>query len=92
MKKTILVCLAILAVSHLALAQERFDIKDISFNAKCDGTPQRYIRLLASDFDESKAHDLIIGLHGHGSDRWRSPGSRSGPHSRDRDAKAVCRP
>jgi len=71
MKKTLLVCLAILAVSHSALAEDRFNVKDVSFKASCDGTTQKYVRLLGKGFDESKAHDLVVGLHGHGSDRWQ---------------------
>jgi len=70
-KKTLIVCLAILIISTLAIAEERFNVEDVSFKAKCDGTVQKYVRLLAKDFDESKAHDLVIGLHGHGSDRWQ---------------------
>ncbi len=71
MKKTFLVCLISLAVSNLALAEERFDVNDISFNAECDSSIQKYVRLLPKCFDESKQHDLIIALHGHGSDRWQ---------------------
>ena len=71
MKKIFLVCLMSLAISNLAIAEDRFDVNDISFNAKCDGTIQKYIRLLPRDFDGSKPHDLVIALHGHGSDRWQ---------------------
>lgn len=42
---------------------------DIVFRAKLDGSEQRYIRILPADFDDDAPHDLLIALHGHGSDR-----------------------
>ncbi len=71
MKKMSLIFLAALLISNSVLAENRFDVEDISFNAKCDSTIQKYVRLLPKDFDPSKPHDLIIGLHGHGSGRWQ---------------------
>ena len=54
-----------------SLGDDRFVIEDISFDASCDGTIQKYVRMLPNGFDASQSHDLIIGLHGHGSDRWQ---------------------
>jgi dipeptidyl aminopeptidase/acylaminoacyl peptidase len=71
MRKILLVCSAVLAFSQIVIAQERFDVKDISFKAKLDGTIQKYVVMLPKGFDESKNYDLVIGLHGHGSDRWQ---------------------
>jgi len=45
--------------------------QDVEFIAKLDQTPQRYVLLLPSKFDDQKPHDLLIALHGHGSDRWQ---------------------
>jgi pimeloyl-ACP methyl ester carboxylesterase len=45
--------------------------RDIAFRAQCDGTEQRYALLLPSPFDPARPHDLLIALHGHGSDRWQ---------------------
>lgn len=42
---------------------------DVAFRAALDGTEQRYIRILPPNFDKEKPHDVLIGLHGHGSDR-----------------------
>ena len=44
-------------------------ITDVAFTAVCDGAEQRYMEILPADFDPAKKHDLVIGLHGHGSDR-----------------------
>ncbi len=44
---------------------------DISFKATVDGTEQKYVLLLPVEFDAGKPHDLMIALHGHGSDRWQ---------------------
>jgi pimeloyl-ACP methyl ester carboxylesterase len=44
---------------------------DIAFSSGVDGSEQRYVELLPPDFDAVKAHDVVIALHGHGSDRWQ---------------------
>ncbi len=43
--------------------------KDVAFKADIDGTEQYYMEMLPADFDQNLKYDLIIGLHGHGSDR-----------------------
>ena len=50
---------------HGALSQP----KDIAFKAEVDGTEQYYVEMLPADFEQNKKYDLVIGLHGHGSDR-----------------------
>ncbi len=45
--------------------------RDIVFVSKLDGTEQRYVELLPPGFDATKTHDVVIALHGHGSDRWQ---------------------
>ena len=52
-------------------AEEFGTSKDIVFTARVDHSEQRYIEMLPHDFDENKSYDLIIGLHGHGADRWQ---------------------
>ncbi len=44
---------------------------DVEFVSRADGTPQRYVRLVPADFDTRTPHDVLIALHGHGSDRWQ---------------------
>jgi dipeptidyl aminopeptidase/acylaminoacyl peptidase len=43
--------------------------QEVEFKAKLDGSIQKYIIRLPKDFKPDKEHDLMIGLHGHGSDR-----------------------
>ncbi|MHB1463248.1 MAG: alpha/beta hydrolase family protein [Armatimonadota bacterium] len=44
---------------------------DVVFKAKLDGSEQRYVQMLPADFNAREKHDLLIALHGHGSDRWQ---------------------
>lgn len=44
---------------------------DVAFVARCDGTTQRYVLLLPPEFRNDTPRDLLIALHGHGSDRWQ---------------------
>jgi pimeloyl-ACP methyl ester carboxylesterase len=46
-------------------------VEDVAFTAKCDGTEQRYVLLLPAGFQPDRPHDVLIALHGHGSDRWQ---------------------
>ena len=45
--------------------------QEIDFKADFDGSIQKYIIRLPGDFDPDIEHDLMIGLHGHGSDRYQ---------------------
>lgn len=47
------------------------DPVDVEFTARCDGSKQRYVLMLPKAFDAAKERDLMIALHGHGSDRWQ---------------------
>lgn len=39
--------------------------------AASDNTVQRYVLKLPEGFDANAEHDVLIALHGHGSDRWQ---------------------
>ncbi len=54
---------------------------DVDFTAVSDGTEQRYVLVLPPGFKPEQPHDLLIALHGHGSDRWQFV----------RDARDECR-
>ncbi|MCC6124805.1 MAG: alpha/beta fold hydrolase [Pirellulales bacterium] len=43
--------------------------EDVTFTAKCDGSTQRYAAVYPAGFQADQACDLLIALHGHGSDR-----------------------
>lgn len=53
--------------AHGALGAPR----DVAFTAAVDGTEQRYVEMLPAEFDPAREHDVLIALHGHGSDRWQ---------------------
>jgi len=48
-----------------------WDPRDIEFVAKCGQTRQKYVLALPEDFSADKKHDVLLALHGHGSDRWQ---------------------
>lgn len=54
-----------------SLANEPSRERDVVFVAECDGTQQRYVLVLPADFKPEERHDVLIALHGHGSDRWQ---------------------
>ncbi len=54
---------------------------DVAFVADVDGAMERYVELLPPGFDPDERHDLLVALHGHGSDRWQFV----------RDARDECR-
>lgn len=61
----------VLAVVLTSLGDDRFRTEDVSFTADCDGTTQRYVRMLPKGFRPEMTHHVLIALHGHGSDRWQ---------------------
>lgn len=73
--------IAVLGSCLAAMAAEPFTWREVSFTARCDGTQQLYVIGLPAGFDPAKPHDLLIALHGHGSDRWQFV----------RDERAECR-
>ena len=73
MKASCCILTFILCVLPLVAAgsEDRFLLEDIEFLAKWDGTAQRYVRMLPRNFSANATHDILIALHGHGSDRWQ---------------------
>lgn len=45
--------------------------QDVAFTADVDGTAQRYVQVLPPGFNAEQPVDVLIALHGHGSDRWQ---------------------
>ncbi len=64
--KTFLAIIAV-AVGNAFAAEPQ----DITFKSTLDATEQRYVELLPEGFDEKALHDVVLALHGHGSDRWQ---------------------
>lgn len=65
----LLVCLSLVPIIHAEEADPAGT--DVSFMAQIDGTEQRYILKLPAGFKSEEPHDILIALHGHGSDRWQ---------------------
>ncbi len=65
---SVLICLVLVP---LVYADETDPGTDVSFKAQVDGTEQRYILKLPAGFKMDERHDILIALHGHGSDRWQ---------------------
>jgi pimeloyl-ACP methyl ester carboxylesterase len=55
----------------MAMAADAPKTEDIAFTAKVDGSTQHYVLLYPEGFKAEEPHDLLIALHGHGSDRWQ---------------------
>jgi len=70
MKKMLSLCLTIL-LSSTCLAGSLSAPQDLTFTANYDGTTQRYIQMLPVGYNPSQPVDILIALHGHGSDRWQ---------------------
>jgi dipeptidyl aminopeptidase/acylaminoacyl peptidase len=45
--------------------------RDVSFTASCDGTEQKYVVVSPCSLKAAAPCDVLIALHGHGSDRWQ---------------------
>src|SRR5262245_10263335 len=72
MKRVIFV-MVILLVNLGVVRSETNDVRitDIAFTAAYDGTEPRSVLMLPMDFKREQLHDVLIALHGHGSDRWQ---------------------
>ncbi|MCU0786528.1 MAG: alpha/beta fold hydrolase [Verrucomicrobia bacterium] len=72
MKQVIFALLLLLAnAAHGLAGTNQAQIADVAFTAVCDGTEQRYVLMLPAGFKADQPHDLLVALHGHGSDRWQ---------------------
>ncbi len=68
--KLALCLLGILGLARLGLAVDPV-VEDRAFRADYDATEQRYVQWSPPEFDLTKPFDVLIALHGHGSDRWQ---------------------
>lgn len=67
----LLMLLVTLPVTTFAKKKEKIIMEDITFKAVCDDSEQKYIQILPPRFKKTKKYDVLIALHGHGSDRWQ---------------------
>jgi predicted esterase len=71
MKQVSVLLLLLASLGAVRGATNAPPMTDVAFTATCDGTEQRYVMMLPADFRKEQPHDLLIALHGHGSDRWQ---------------------
>lgn len=82
--------LAIVVASRFVSAADPTP-EDIVFTAESDQTQQRYVRILPAEYSRDAKHDVLIALHGHGSDRWQYIKEGRGECKSARDAAAKYR-
>ncbi|MFM7164043.1 MAG: alpha/beta fold hydrolase [Planctomycetaceae bacterium] len=64
--------LAVVLTGSLMAAEEGWqEPQDRAFVSRLDGTEQRYVLLRPDNHNPAKVSDVLIMLHGHGSDRWQ---------------------
>lgn len=73
----------------LSTAGQAAEPRDIAFRSSLDGSQQKYVELLPPKFDATRRHDVVIALHGHGSDRWQFIHSARGECQGLRDVAEV---
>jgi pimeloyl-ACP methyl ester carboxylesterase len=89
-KHALAIAFAILiAAAATARAAETSKVEDVAFKAKCDGTTQNYVLIYPEAFKADEPHDLLIALHGHGSDRWQFAKGAFDEARATRDAAAA---
>lgn len=59
----------VLATQGLLAAEPRTE--DVAMVAQCDRSTQHYVIVYPPDFQADQPADVLIALHGHGSDRWQ---------------------
>lgn len=71
--KPILVLIGIILVGAQlpGSSEPTWTVQDRSFVARVDGTTQRCVIMLPQGFKAADPHDVLVALHGHGSDRWQ---------------------
>jgi len=89
MIRLLVLAFALILPSEAAVdEQSKWIIEDVAFIANCDGTKQRYVVMMPSDFNEDQSHDALIALHGHGSNRWQFVRDKRGECRAARDVAA----
>jgi predicted esterase len=87
-RTSILACaLALSLISALGASEPQ----DIAFVAAQDRSEQRYVLVVPEACDSAQSHDVLICLHGHGSDRWQFVRAERGEARAARDIAARYR-
>ena len=83
-----LVLLALSTVKNRVQAEGPNAPTDVEFKADVDGSVQRYVEILPKGWTKAKSCDVLIVLHGHGSDRWQYVRAKRGECEGARDFAA----
>jgi len=67
----IVTCVIGMCIAETVAAQAFQAAEDVRFISRLDDSEQHYVILQPEQFDENTSHDVMIALHGHGSDRWQ---------------------
>ena len=71
MKRLFALLLLLAICGNVRAGTNETEALDVAFTAAVDRTEQRYVLVLPADFKREQPHDVLIALHGHGSDRWQ---------------------
>jgi pimeloyl-ACP methyl ester carboxylesterase len=80
--------LALLVAPNLVQADVPNTPTDVEFQAEVDGSVQRYVEILPKGWNKAKPCDILVVLHGHGSDRWQYVRAKRGECKGARDFAA----
>ena len=61
----------VLVLATQALAGGEPRTEDVAMVARCDRSTQHYVLVYPPDFRPDAPTDVLVALHGHGSDRWQ---------------------
>ncbi len=67
----VLALMSVASPSSLLAADGFAEPVDREFTARLDGSIQKYVELSPTGLDSARPVDVVIALHGHGSDRWQ---------------------
>ena len=67
--RSLIIALACILATKTVPASVLSSPTDVTFRATYDGDSQAYMQLLPQGFDAAQQHDVIIALHGSGSNR-----------------------
>lgn len=86
MRRSLAISVVLTIVTSMATAEPREE--DVAFTSRLDRSEQRYVLIFPSEFKSETPRDLMIALHGHGSDRWQFVRQARGECKAARDAAA----
>ena len=87
-KSRYLLAVLLTLIAQTAIGEEP-RTEDVAFTAKCDGSTQRYVIVYPQGFQAGQIVNVLVALHGHGSDRWQFVKDARNECKAARDAAAA---